>query len=257
MPELFGLVLKRLFIAVITIVAVIALFLGVGLALSLVGCTEAPNKAQVEALLSPEETFRHDLKVSVNGNVYSGFGVLPVAPKYDIVIFPEEKISQVIWTTCHQQQISEKPAAGWNKKASYTFKPSMELEANAACGLSIATIQDKATVGLAFFDFQDQRPQVVVPGNLFCNGWSGNYKGVTVCQSAAGLVQKIIFPYEVLVPKQGTACDVMLTADNKTYNFGIAPGSCVYYFSAQAKDAKGNRLLHRLTTIGYTQAGIK
>lgn len=213
---------------------------------------------------SASETYKNDLRVSINGRIFVGVGVLPSEPSYTVEVFPEGRIDRITWRTCNREEVVDQDPKGFwdgifgSKKDRYSFTLARTtgLEDVTACGLKITVLEEKKRRnGFAFFDFEDARPEITLPATLTCNGIKSQTSGVSLCQSAAGLYQQIEFPAEVIQKGSGPNCDVMkpLNGDLTKYRFVMPPGEdCVYYFVSNVKDENGKRLTHRLTLIGYT-----
>lgn len=203
-------------------------------------------------------TFRHDLRVRVNGVGYAGVGVAPIAPIYQVTVFPEGKIDRIIWQTCHQESVVDKPDRSfWDvvkRDTSYQFqlKPQAGLEDVNACALEITVLEEKKRRnGFAVIDFEDRRPEISLASRVKCNGVEATFKGVSICQSSAGLMQEISFSEPALIRGVTGACDVMKSDDELKYQFPMPRGKCTYNFVAQRKHANGRRLVHRLNVVGY------
>lgn len=222
--------------------------------LFLTGC----SLFQYEQLPVPSagETYKHDLSVKINGVSYVGVGVVKRASSYKLEVFPEGKIDRIMWRTCNREEVVDKPPSGWfSNKFEFTVTPAAGLEDITSCGLQITVLEEKKRRnGFAFFDFEDARPEVSLPAKVTCNGKLQSLSGVSVCQSASGLVQQIFFSSPVVQSGSSPECDIMrpFQGDETIYRFAMPPGECTYYFVAQTKATNGKRLLHRLTTIGYT-----
>lgn len=239
-----------LFISVIAIM-VVSLFTGCSL-------------LQIKEVKDPKElakyTYRKSLKFEVDGKTYSGVAVLPRKSWYDIIIMPEEKMTYYIFQTPHRDIPVDKPETGWfNKKYTYKFIPQVGLEDRGFSPLEIAALnKDQEADSFAFIEFQDARPEISLEGNLMCNG-EFIYKapGVSLCQTAKGLIQEIYFNQKVLIESVDNGCEQPSTEDGYRWRIKASEGECPYYFTAREKHANGERLSHRLTMIGYTKVGVK
>ncbi len=90
-------------------------------------------------------------------------------------------------------------------------------------------------------------PGYQLDATLDCTGVTLNNKGVSICQSKAGLIQHISFAEEVKTAFD-SKCQ-MATSDNKTFEYVMAKGQCYFVF-------KGAQV-HRLTTLGYEKILIR
>jgi hypothetical protein len=231
-------------------------FLSAVLALCLTSCgtLPLPTPATTEPAPSKQDVYKLDLQVKINGKDFSGIGVVPQAPAYEIVVYPQDKIDRIIWQTCNREEVVDRPNTGWfNKSYRFSFTPLSPIEDEKACALQITVLTEKTNrVGMALFAFTDKRVEVNVPATVRCNGRSDQYPGgVSVCQSAAGLTQQIEFRDPVINAGVKGACNVMKTDNEKVYTFEMPLDKCTYYFVAQDKASNGKRRVHRLETAGY------
>lgn len=222
------------------------------------GCVTAPTDEDTK-----DKTYLHDLKVEVNGEKFVGIGVANLSTRYGIEISPDDQIDWVLWGTVHQEHPDRKPNTGWfNKKYDFQYYPKKGFEDSTASPLHIWILnKSNRKAGFALVDFVDARPEIQLPAVLSCNGEVFNCKknekqckaGVSICQSAQGLVQQIDFETEVIHTEVDGPCKVMPIEKGKSFRFEVAGGECAYYFTSNIKTADGKRLSHRLTTIGYTE----
>jgi hypothetical protein len=202
-----------------------------------------------------KKTFKHDLQVDINDEKFIGTGVVKKANVYNVTVYPDEKIERIIYTTCHEEQVIDKPKTnGWFKKSiSFSLNNVPNVSDVSSCSLEIITLdQESRKNSFATIEFQDERLEVQLPVTLKCNGIIKKYEtGVSICQSATGLIQQINFSEPVIQAGATQNCDVMKSIDDKTFTFAMPQGNCSYYFGAQRK-VGGKRVLARLQTIGYT-----
>ena len=102
----------------------------------------------------------------------------------------------------------------------------------------------------AFVDFE--HPELDLTAIVSCNGARHNSRGVSICQSKAGLIQEIQFQEKVLWPEKNT-CIKMTSKDEKTFRFSMPKGQCVFRFMTKENEEK----FYRLTTIGYEKILIR
>lgn len=221
--------------------------------LFLSGCSSLSVKNDSPSVIDQSQVQLHTLKVSVNGQEYKGTGVLPIAERYKITVFPEEKIEEIVWNTCHQFNRVQRPSTGWfNKSFSFIFKPTIGIEDKASCALKISVLTKDVAMDFALLEFQDSRPEVGLNALLKCNGKTENVRGVGVCQSAAGLRQEILFRQPVVV-NPSPDCAVFSSKDEIEWTFDIAPSECTYYFVSNERASNGKRYIFRLRTLGATK----
>jgi hypothetical protein len=228
--------------------ALFYLALALMIAFMFMGCGLLPEKPNADAI------YAHTLRVDVNGHLIQGMGVTRNTLDLNLKIYPEGKVDRLILRTCHREIVIDSPDKSFFKiYHEVTLKRQAGVEDVAACALEIDAFEErKKRNGWAIIDFNDARPHVVLPSKVNCNGEEWTYpKGASVCQSAIGLVAVIRFETEVLVsPDAG--CDALTTVDRKTYRIIMPKGKCTYYFRAREKAENGERLTHRLNTLGYT-----
>lgn len=233
---------------IVQIIAMSILAFALGASLFMMGCSTMPAPEY-----SAAETYRHDLKIEVNGIEYRGIGVLKRATAYNIEVDPKGKIDRIMWQTCHRGDLEDKPDVGWSGKYKFTIFPVKHIEESEACPISITVLEEKKRRnGFALLDFEDVREEVSLVANLSCNGEVVQKNGVSICQSAVGLIQEIQFGTPVVIRNVNKPCDVMKTSDEKLYRFNVPKGQCTFNFVAQEKAKNGKRFVHRLSTIGYT-----
>lgn len=223
------------------------------LSFSLVSCSLLQV---VDSQKLAEQTYKKDLKAKINGKTYIGVGVLPKSTQYEITLFPSGNVDRIIVQSCSRELVVDKPKKdGWLKNT-YTFNytPLAGLETRTSCPLEIAVIEQRSVKnGFAFFEFEDEREEVSLTASLQCNGQQEiGLKGVGLCQSAAGLRQRIWFKEKTILAGVNKECDVMETDDGFFYDFSVAPHKCVYHFVSQPRAKNGKRIYFRLSTIGYT-----
>jgi hypothetical protein len=201
------------------------------------------------------KTFRQDLVVDINGEHFVGSGLVKKAQDYNVVVYPDDKVERIIYSTCHEEQVIDKPKTnGWFRKSiSFTLKNVPNVSDVSSCSLEIIVLDEQSRRNaFATIEFQDQRPEVQLPALVKCNGVIQQYNsGVSICQSAMGLIQQINFNEPVIQAGVKGSCDVMKSIDDKTFAFMMPKGKCTYYFGSNRK-LNGKRLLARLQTIGYS-----
>ncbi len=190
-----------------------------------------------------------------------GVGVVRRASAYVLRVYPPGKVDRIAWRTCSQEQIIDKPdvsRSSWFGGYSYVdinYAPASGLDDVNSCAVKIEVLEEKKRRnGMALIEFEDSREEVSLVADLICNGNSVQSRGVSACQSAAGLLQKITFPAPVVQTGSEAKCDVMkpLKGDETTYVFVMPSGECTYSFVSSARAENGKRIEHHLTVLGYT-----
>ena len=230
-------------------------------------CSFLPTYPLMDVNKASQETYRKDLRVTVDGVEYRGLGVLPRKAKYQIKINPIGQINRLVIQTCHRDNTQDPPFDPKTKKAwfsntiEFSYWPERGIEDNRTCPIEIAALEEqKIRNGYAYFDSIDYREEISLPAHLRCNGEYDNPKllqpGVGICQTAAGLTQQIFFNTEVILEKVSKECDVMKSKDGFRWEWEAAKDKCVYYFVSNLKHKNGKRLAFRLNSIGFTAIPI-
>lgn len=219
------------------------------LALLLSGCASVPQT------LNQNLFYKRDMDIEVNGFKGEGVLVVPLSEVYKFDITSSGKLDLFTFESCHREESKEKAGQGGlfgdRKRVKLDYKPNPGIEDQGGCPVRLGGYeQDKGRHSWAFIDFETKEAKL--PAVVKCNGSTWNSRGVTVCQSKAGLLQEIDFPVEVIVnPDPG--CPMERPADLKKYSFKISLRECVYNF--MEKQAPHRE--HRLTTVGYESILIR
>ena len=219
----------------------------------IIACASAPLPDYSKNIET--KTFKHDLLVDVNGVRFRGVGVAKKASAYHITIYPTEKVDRLTYTTCSLQNTIDQPKTGWfSGKVEFDLNDIPGISDVHSCSLQILAMNEDNRVNMfALIEFQDTRPEISLPATVKCNGDTKYYPdGVSICQTAAGLIEQITFAESVIQKGSSPQCDVMKTNDDKTFTYYIAPSNCTYYFSSQ-RQINNKRVSHRLQTLGFTE----
>jgi hypothetical protein len=213
------------------------------------GCTAAEKVDSA----SSEIFYKRDIKIEYGGKSYRGIAVLPSGVNYDIKITAAGKLDLFTFTDCHMEHTAEDAGQGgiFSRKNVVDFKYSREFAGASYCPVELGGYEVKGRHSWGFIDFQS--PNETLPAKIFCNGYSENTAGVSVCQSKKGLYQKIVFPVGVETNLATDTCPMPISIDSKTFEFPTVPGLCVYAF----REFSGARRFHRLTTLGYDKILIR
>lgn len=214
----------------------------------------ASSCSDLQQKLDVKDFYPHDIEVTVNKIKYAGVGTLPYQPQYDFDIKAPGKLDLLMYSTCHRANYKEE---GWEdswlsskNEGKFSYRPSDDMERH-SCPIIIAGYEKiKGRHATAFLDFQDSLNKM--PVALICNGNVSNHIGVGVCQSMAGLTQKIKFPVKMLA-ESAVGCPKP-KEDGTDFLINLGRGYCVYNFLAQAKE--DNRT-YRLTTYGYDEPVLR
>lgn len=195
--------------------------------------------------LDENMVYRRDAALKVNGVSADGTFVASRAPKYRIEISTKGNLDLLTITTCHREFSAEKLRSGFfgKNRFEYEFIPVEGIEDVGGCPLAIGGYEaEKGRHSWAFVDFET--PEATLPARVLCNGTDRQSRGVSICQSREGLLERIAFDVPVEVsPDPG--CPLPPSIDKKLFEYPVNKGLCVYAFLA--RDGR----FHRLTTIGY------
>ncbi len=200
--------------------------------------------------LDPKIFYKRDMEVKVNGYQAEGVLAVPYAEKYKFDIDAKGKLDLFTFTTCHREQTREQAGGkSWfsNKKSrKFEYNPAPIEAGPLACPAHLGGYEiGKGRHSWAFVDFGN--PDLKLPAYLSCNGSQGNFTGVSVCQSKAGLLQRIEFTEPVLYPEK--PCAKLKTNDDMRFEFAMPKGECVIRFVTKT----GDEMWHRITLLGYEQ----
>ena len=219
------------------------------LVFTLLSCASVPQK------LDDKTFYKRDMGLTVNGHQAEGVLVVPRATKYDFDIRAKGKLDLFTFTTCHREQTKELAGKrGWfadKSRRKLVFKPVPLERSQFACPVQLGgyeRIKGRHSWGLVEFE----HPSLTLPALVSCNGSEYNARGVSVCQSKAGLLMRITFSEKVIAP-QKSVCVILKSTDQKTFTFKMPKGQCGFRFVNLAADEKW----HRLTTIGYEKILIR
>lgn len=214
---------------------------------------------------SERKSFLYDLKFKVNDFWFVGFA-LPqktIDSKYRILIEPPgDKIDRLIITTCHRQDVIDKPGnLGWLRTGVlYDYSNDGEIEKKRTCPMHIYALEEKTRrVGFGFIDFQDNRPEYDLSMQSNCNGKTQYFIGRGFCQSAENLTQSFIFPERVIVSplSQRPECLIFDSSPKEKFEFKMPQGFCTYQFVSKRKHANGERMKLRVFTYGVNEVPVR
>lgn len=214
------------------------------------GCT------QVDQSLSPSKFYKRDVRITYDGVSYLGVAVLPGGKKhYDLEMTFAGQLDLFTFRTCHREVTQEDAGGGRifgkRNKVAFRYSPVNEIESEDYCAVQIGGYEiSGGRHSWGFIDFET--PLETLNAKAMCNGRTQFFNGVSVCQSPAGLLQKVVFERPVTV-KHTDDCPELLTIDDKTFDIYPPLGRCVYSF----RSIEEPRDFHRMTIIGYEDILIR
>lgn len=206
--------------------------------------------ASVQSSLSDSVFYERDLFIDVNGQTGKGILVVEKAPEYKFKVESVGKINGFTLESCHRYTFSEDIANGSfgpRKQAKFSYVPVAPIESE-NCDVLLGAFEVKGRSGWGYVAFNS--PEYTEGALVKCSGNQYNSKGVTLCQSRAGLIQSIEFSREMKI-EPNTDCPVE-TKDNKLFVFNMSLGICQNIFKV-----KGEAKYHRLVTIGFEATAIR
>ncbi len=199
-----------------------------------------------EQKLDPNVLYKRDMAITINGKSWTGVAVAPQADKYDIKINTVGRNDNFTFTTCHR----EESIKNQRNDVTFVFTPRKGLEDGDSCIADMGGFdKDKGRHSWGLVDFEN--PAYRVQASLDCNGQAVEANGVAVCQSLAGLRQRIKFKYPVKI-SPSVGCRMLTPADELNFVFEMVRGKCVYEFWEPSFSRR-----FRLTTFGYEQILIR
>lgn len=220
-----------------------------------IGCSTT-STAPVQTI-TPGDVYKYDIHGSVNGISFDGVGVIPYASTYNMKIISRVDVDALTITSCHRDLMFENAIElGWfddKKGYNYQFLPD-SLENQGSCLVKLGAYNKSAQGQNAWAILDFETPEATLPATNICNGVTTQTKGVSICQSKAGLVQAIQFANAVKIAASAlpSKC-VPNTKDNLNWEYVIATGECVIAFKEMAPPSR----IHRHDTVGYTATQIR
>lgn len=191
-------------------------------------------------MLNPSLFYKRDMVVSMDGITGDGVLVVPSLKRHAFTVTAKADMALYTFTSCHREVALE----NMPKEVKGFFTPAEGLEDTGSCPVEIGGYDKKGgRHSWAFIDFKTD--ESTLPATLRCNGELLKTEGVSVCQSRAGLLQRIEFDVEV--DSGNSSCGKLGSASGKSFEFPLVKGQCVYAF----RERSGERRFHRLVTLGY------
>jgi hypothetical protein len=219
----------------------------------LLGCATAdPGPVPKDGVV-----YLYDLKGTVNGTAFDGVGVVPYSQTYDIKIESKVDVDLLEINSCGRNFHQESAiTSGWFKPRrafEYVYQPDPTIENYGSCLVRFRAY-NKAQGQNAWGIVDFETPDAALPAAVFCNGSTRKSNGVSICQSKAGVIQKISF--QVAVRQAPAALDPrcrMTSVDGMSWEYAMPSGECVMAFM----EVGGTHRVHRHTTVAYTDYQIR
>lgn len=219
--------------------------------LTLVGCSSVPQK------LDPDKFYRRDLAFCEKSiGCFEGTAVLPFQKLYAFEIAPkgDAVIDLLVLNTCHREESIERPQKssldsfkgflGLKKEGfRVEYVPTLGVEDDGDCTVRISTFE-KEKGRHAWSVVRLKHEKYALPATLYCNGQVKEEQGVSICQSKAGLSQRIQFQEPVMIEADKN-CAVPKRVGEYLYEWPISLGECGYTIRGRSGMA------HDLLAIGF------
>jgi len=217
--------------------------------LGLSACTSVPQQ------LDPKIFYKRDMVLKVNGFVGEGTLVVPKSEEYKMEVNAKGVLDMFTLESCHRETSKEDAGEpglfGNKKKVVIDYRPVAGLEDTGSCPVFFGGYERKAgRHSWGVLDFETDKEKL--PAVVRCNGSEYNSRGVTICQSKAGLLQEIIFPVAVEASSLDE-CKMQPSKDGQTFRYEMPRKECVFNFMEKAAPHRE----HRLTTFGYESILIR
>jgi hypothetical protein len=217
--------------------------------------------SNVAQTIDVEKIYRADIKMEINGRDYYGIAAPPPAAQYKIKLKSAESMDFFVFRTCHREVTKEDVG----RRHEYNYVPTKPEEIG--CPAEIEGLNDDSRHSFGFIFFHEDLTQLPMmlgksvklgetrltqslSARLKCNGDQITYQGVSVCQSAVGLVQTVEFGNPVVFLKANNArCAMEMKSPGKSFTFSMRSGLCRYTF-ARAASLKET---HAMYTRGYDE----
>jgi hypothetical protein len=220
------------------------------LILLMLGCTEVNPIAETNVL------YKRDVRIGFEGQEFFGVAVLPPRERYELELTFAGELDLFTFRSCHREVTQEDAGGGKifgkKNKVSYTYVPVSPIETAKQCTVEIEGHEaEKGRHSWAFLEFET--PLETLPGLTICNGVRKQWKGVSVCQSLAGLIQNVVFTRPVRA-FHSDDCPGVYTKDNLSFEVMQGKGRCSYSFRTMGEEPRD---WHRYTSFGYSEILVR
>jgi len=221
------------------------------LLISMFGC----SSSQAQPTTTPMPVFKYDLRGTVNGTSFDGVGVIPYSSVYTFRVESRVDVDLLSITSCHRDfSVESAINVGWFKSKrgyEYKFVPSEGIENIGSCLVRLAALNKSD--GLNAWGIVDfETPGETLPATSYCNGRQDKTGGVSICQTRAGLTQRLVFEVPVKTSSYSAKCS-MKSVDAKTWEYELSAGECVIAF----QEIGGAKRIHRHTTVAFTDILVR
>lgn len=226
------------------------------LAALLQACALIPQSATAPVGDTPKAQYKFDLSGDVNGTPFQGVGVIPLnaANNYTLTINSAVSVDMITIESCHRSWSDQDmpiEVGNWfkpNHGFTFTFNLADGIENLGTCLWRIGAYNKSGQPqAWAILDFIT--PESTLPAINHCDGDQGPTRGVSICQSKAGLDEMLEFSVPVeLATVTDPQCAPKTPKDGKHWFYVLPNKNCVVYFQEIAPPHR----IHRHTFFGYS-----
>lgn len=203
-------------------------------------CTHSLNTPQK---LEPEVFYNRDLKMKLTGYVgdgknsrviwsdhdwQEGVAVAPMAEHYKFEVKAAGKHDVLRFKSCNRSDKVESKGKNYD----YYYSPLDGLENSSDCIIEVESYHKKLKHGYGLIVLNDEN--YTLGSTTLCSGKVSVNHGVSLCQSQAGLVQRVVLPREAVVisgEKNGQFCKKPVRINERTFEYIMPRRLCVYTFT--------------------------
>jgi hypothetical protein len=193
------------------------------------------------ANLPTDKVFKKTLKMSVNGVGGVGTMVVPPASKYEIDIEFDARAELVKLRTCHREVTEEKEGFWKRKEHKFLLQPTSPMETSGFCPIEIGVFDLDGANSWGLVEIANES----LPAKVYCNGETKTYRGVSLCQSMVGLIQRVKFNSHVSYTG-AVDCPKLDNRGDNVFEYVMGAEMCVYVFYDHVL-----KQYHRHTATGY------
>lgn len=186
---------------------------------------------------------KREMKIKLNGKKFYGVKVVELENEFKIKGMPESSVEHLTIFTCHREYVEENVGKRFKHELTLT-----KFESMGHCPIQIIGLDKKGAHSWAYIAIR--KPHEKMVAKVECNGEAYLARGLSVCQSRAGLKQAITFDEPVKVNSENDKCINPESADGKNWTYKLSRKECLFVFN-KAKE------IHRHIALGYDRVNIR
>jgi hypothetical protein len=220
------------------------------------GCA---SKGQLATKL-PLYNYKGDIELTVDGKKFEGMGVTTIEGPKSIKLKSKARFDLLRISSCHREMTQEKVdwkeawfGMGGESAQAYTYQyEPLPVEQEKFCPLYFEAYEkrngslDGVVAAWGYLAF---RTNEFLPAKTECNGTRWTFKGISVCQTRAGLEQTIAFEKPITKYFSNELCEIR-DIDEKSFRVRGGKGFCQATFTDGVSR-------HRLVLLGYDEVLIR